>query len=112
MERKKLEGNGLWESSRMMLPEHTIRIIQDEREQLRREKPEIDPQEWELIDLALYHSMADHAPITLTIFDTFVDRQAKGIVMQVDRQLKRIKLRWSEDDWDWIDMSEIIAASY
>lgn len=24
--RKKLEGNGLWESSRMMLPEHKVRI--------------------------------------------------------------------------------------
>lgn len=112
MERKKLEGNGLWESSRMMLPEHTIRIIHDEREQLRKEKPEIDPQEWELIDQALYYSMADHAPIKLTIFDAFVDRQAKGTVMKVDRQLKRIKISWSEEDWDWIEMSEIIAATY
>ncbi|WP_246590764.1 YolD-like family protein [Paenibacillus sophorae] len=70
----------------------------------------MDPQEWELIDQALYHSMEDHAPVTLTLFDPFVDRQAHGIVMQVDRQLKRIKLRVSVDDWGWIDMSEIIAA--
>ncbi|SEN80179.1 YolD-like protein [Paenibacillus sophorae] len=54
--------------------------------------------------------MEDHAPVTLTLFDPFVDRQAHGIVMQVDRQLKRIKLRVSVDDWGWIDMSEIIAA--
>ncbi|WP_025692311.1 YolD-like family protein [Paenibacillus zanthoxyli] len=111
MQRKKLEGNGLWESSRMMLPQHTQRILEHQRETLRREKPVLDAQEWDLIDQALYHSMADHAPVTLTLFDPFVDRQAKGIVMKVDRQLKRIKLRWSEDDWDWVDMSEIIAAT-
>ncbi|WP_375103752.1 YolD-like family protein [Paenibacillus sp. RS8] len=111
MERKKLEGNGLWESSRMMLPEHKVRILRDEYEQLRREKPEIDSQEWELIDLALYHSMEDHAPVTLKLFDPFNERIAKGIVMKVDRELKRIKLRWSEEDWDWIEMSEIIAAT-
>lgn len=109
--RKKLEGNGLWESSRMMLPEHAIRIIQDEHEQLRKVKPEIDPQEWELIDLALYHSMEDHAPVNLELFDPFNERIAKGIVMQVDLQLKRIKLRWSDEDWDWIEMSEIIAVT-
>ncbi|MFD1776991.1 YolD-like family protein [Paenibacillus rhizophilus] len=76
-----------------------------------REKPILDQKEWDIIDLSLYHSMEDHAPVTLTLWDPFVDRKAKGIVMQVDRQLKRIKLRWSEDDWDWIDMNEIIALS-
>lgn len=111
MERKKLEGNGLWESSRMIMPEHQTRINNDEREQHRKEKPEIDPQEWELIDLALYHSMEDHAPVTLTLFDPFNERIAKGIVMQVDRQLKRIKLRWSDEEWDWIEMTEIIDAT-
>ncbi|WP_235775463.1 MULTISPECIES: YolD-like family protein [Paenibacillus] len=111
MERKKLEGNGLWESSRMVLPEHKRRIMNDNHEELRREKPTLDAQEWELIDIALYHSMEDHAPVTLTLYDPFVDRKAKGIVMQVDRRLKRIKLRWSEDDWDWIAMDEIIAAT-
>lgn len=111
MERKKLEGNGLLESSRMMLPEHKQRIIQDEREQQRIEKPVLDEQEWELIDIALYHSMEDHAPVTLTLYDPFKELLYKGIVMQVDRQLKRIKLRWSDEDWDWIDMSDIIKAS-
>jgi hypothetical protein len=39
---KKLEGNGLWESSRMMLPEHKSRIRKNERETQRRIKPVLD----------------------------------------------------------------------
>lgn len=37
--RKKLEGNGLWESSRMMLPEHKETIIRRQLEEGRKNKP-------------------------------------------------------------------------
>jgi hypothetical protein len=44
---KKLES--IWDCSRMMLPEHKIRIISDERgKQWRdRKKPVLDGQEWD-----------------------------------------------------------------
>ncbi len=42
---KKLQGNGLWESSRMMLPEHKETIIQHRYEFGRRSRPTIDEQE-------------------------------------------------------------------
>lgn len=110
MERKKLEGNGVWESSRMMLPEHKQRIIDEELEQLRRQKPVLDPQAVEEIERALAQSMEDHSPVTLSLFAPFEDNLARGIVMQLDRQ-RGIKLRWSEDDWDWIRMDEVISVS-
>lgn len=75
-------------------------------------KPVLNTKEWELIDIALYHSMNDNAPVTLTLYDPYKVVLYKGIVLQVDRQLKRIKLRWSDDDWDWVEMSEIVAATY
>lgn len=111
MERKKLEGNGLWESSRMILPEHKQRIIRDEQEQGRREKPVLDAQEWELIDMALHQSKAEQVPVTITLFDPFDELLYKGIVLAVDQQLRRVKLRWSEDDWDWIKIDEIVSVS-
>ncbi|WP_340004405.1 YolD-like family protein [Paenibacillus sp. FSL K6-0276] len=81
---------------------------------MKKERPVLDEQEWEweLIVLALYHSMADHEPVTIKLFDLYKEVLYKDIVIQVDRKLKRIKLRWSDDDWDWIEMSEIIAATY
>ena len=40
--RKKLEGNGMWESSRMMLPEHIVQINQWATEIKKRERIELD----------------------------------------------------------------------
>ncbi|MCL6605610.1 MAG: YolD-like family protein [Paenibacillus sp.] len=105
---RKLES--IWDCSRMVMPEHKQRIIREEREQERRVKPTLDPQEIELIDRALYKSMEEHSPVTLTLFAPFGDSQYKGIVMKIDRQMG-IKIRWSEDDWDWIKMNDVISVT-
>ena len=44
--RKKLEGNGLWESSRMMLPEHKETIIRRQLEGAGRLGPRLIPKKW------------------------------------------------------------------
>ncbi|MDT3426046.1 hypothetical protein J2Z22_001566 [Paenibacillus forsythiae] len=106
---KKLEG-GIWES-KFILPEYRSGIEHDLRESQRRKKPLLDEQQLEEIDKALYYSQLDKVPVTLKLWDPFDDRTAKGIVLQFDRQLRRIKLQWSEDDWDWVDMDEILSAT-
>jgi hypothetical protein len=55
--RKKLEGNGMWESSRMMLPEHIVQINQWATEIKKRERIELDEQEWEDVSRAVGQSM-------------------------------------------------------
>ncbi|MRN52010.1 YolD-like family protein [Paenibacillus monticola] len=105
---KKLEN--IWECSRLVLPEHKQLIINEEREQGRRTRPVLDPQKVELIERALYKSMEDHSAITLTLYDPFEHRVAKGIMMKVDRQLG-IKFRWSEDEWDWIKIDDVTSAT-
>lgn len=40
----------IFDCSRTMLPEHKLRIINDERAQGLRSKPVLNAQEWELID--------------------------------------------------------------
>lgn len=84
--------DSIWDCSRMVMPEHKQRIIQEEKKQEKRIKPILDPQEWEQIERELLESMSDQVPITLMLFDTYRDREYKGIVMAVDRQLRRIKL--------------------
>lgn len=41
---KKLEGNGLWESSRMILSEHKERIYQYRVELSKKQRPTLDEQ--------------------------------------------------------------------
>lgn len=107
--RKKLEGNGLWESSRMMLPEHKEAIIRYQCEEGRRAKPVLDSQEIELIEGALAESFNEHREITITIFDEYEDISLNGIVTSLNIQRREIKLSMGPEDWQWIKVDEIIS---
>lgn len=108
MRSKKIEN--IWECSRFMLPEHERRIKQEKRMREKQEKPELDEQEIANIDLILSKSMEDHSPVTITLFHPDGEQEYRGIVMCVDRLLLRIKLRWSDEHWDWISTGDIIKA--
>ncbi|MEK4187237.1 MULTISPECIES: YolD-like family protein [unclassified Paenibacillus] len=110
MQRKKLEGNGLWESSRMIMPEHKIRILDDALNEETRKKPELDPQALTEISEVLAQSLEDCSPITLKLFGEYEDRSIHGIVMRVDRQLGQIKFR-HDDDWEWIKIEDVVGAN-
>ena len=75
---KKLES--IFDCSRMMLPEHKLRIISDEQAQGLRSKPILDAQEWELIDQLLAYSKRYNEQITLTLFDPRRDIEVSGLV--------------------------------
>lgn len=51
--RKKLVANSLWESSRMMLPEHIVSINEHAYQQKKRSRIHLDEQEWESISKAV-----------------------------------------------------------
>ncbi len=109
MARKKLEGNGLWEGSRMIMPEHKARILDDSLKEELRSKPDLDPQALTEISQVLAQSLEDCSPITVTVFKEFENIIIHGIVAKVDQQLNQIKFRHG-DDWDWIKLSDIINA--
>lgn len=54
---KKLSNNGLWESSRMMLPQHKEALLRHQHEQHRQERPLLDEMVWEDISSRLQWSM-------------------------------------------------------
>ncbi|WP_342435891.1 YolD-like family protein [Paenibacillus sp. FSL L8-0436] len=104
---KKLES--IFDCSRMMTPEHKLRIISDEREQQWRDrkKPVLDAQELELIDQVLAYSKRYGEQITVTMFDPVQDIKVRGVVLAVDRQLRQIKLQM-EYDYSWIKIDGVI----
>lgn len=106
----KLEANGLWEGSRMIMPEHKTRILDDAQNEKVRSKPELDPQALEEIQQILAQSMEDHSPITLTLFDAYEDKSVHGIVMRVDQQIRQVKFR-HDDEGDWIKLDDVVGAS-
>ncbi|QYK63057.1 YolD-like protein [Paenibacillus sp. S25] len=61
---KKLEGNGLWESSWIIIPEHKEAYLKLMKDRQRRGKPELDDQEVQLIEQALIVSYNTRQPIS------------------------------------------------
>ncbi|MFB4321642.1 YolD-like family protein [Priestia sp. BR_2] len=107
----KLDGNGLWESSRMMLPEHRETIIRRQLEEGRKDRPTLDPQEIELIEQALAESFYEHRTLTVRLFDEYENTELTGIVVLIHTFRREIKLSITEGDWQWIKVDEITSVS-
>ncbi|MCP3806386.1 YolD-like family protein [Paenibacillus sp. Lou8.1] len=107
---KKLEGNGLWESSRIILPEHKEGYLRLMKDRQRRGKPELDDQEVQLIEQALIESYNTRTIVTVTVFSPFDDEVMTGVIKVINTARREVKLSHEEDDFSWIKLEDIISA--
>jgi hypothetical protein len=103
----KLEGNGLWESSRMMLPEHKERIIAENFEFKNKKLPRstLDEQEWEQIIRVLMESLGTRVSAHFQLYDKYEESAVIGIVERVDPYRRLFSV-----DGEWFTMADIIGA--
>ncbi|GBF73192.1 hypothetical protein PA598K_01477 [Paenibacillus sp. 598K] len=99
---KKLEGNGLWESSRMILPEHRVQMQQRRQLLKRRDRPQLDEQAIEQIQQRLADSLEHKTPVTVTVYHPYEPRHITGHVESVNVHRRRILV-----DGYWIGMEDI-----
>jgi len=104
---KKLTGNGFWESSRMMLPEHKIALNENFKELKRRQRIELDDQEWQDISRIVYESMQQRRLIAIKMYHPFEDLQIVGVVDRVDPINKRFMV-----DGEWFPIRDIEGAGF
>ncbi|KAF6614363.1 YolD-like family protein [Paenibacillus sp. EKM102P] len=107
---KKLEGNGFWESSRIIIPEHKEAYLKLMKDRQRRGKPELDDQEVQLIEQALIESYNTRTVVTVTVFSPFDDTVMTGVVTSINTARREVKLFRGEDDFSWIKLEDIISA--
>ncbi|MEC0125369.1 YolD-like family protein [Paenibacillus pabuli] len=107
----KLTGNGIFEGSRIILPEHREAYLNEMSVQERRGKPVLDEQEMQLIEEAIFESYQECKSITLTVFNPFDDEELRGVVTSIDKPSRRIKLVRGDEDYSWPRIEEIIKAS-
>lgn len=106
---KKLSNNGLFDSSRIIIPQHKEQILAHQFELNRRTKPIIDEQEWQEIGDVLMMSFKEHVRVNIEIFDPFEFKQMSGFVTVINTYIKEIKFR-DGDGWDWIKFEDILSA--
>lgn len=107
---KKLQGNGIYESSRFIIPQHREAAVKQAQEINRRTKPTLDEQQWEMVNLALSESIREHVPVTLQVFYPFENREVIGMVTRVNMYLKEVKITFEDDDYELIKFEDIISA--
>ncbi|PYE51516.1 YolD-like family protein [Paenibacillus barcinonensis] len=105
---KKLQANGLWESSRMMLPQHKERIIEHRSKDNVTTRPTLHEDEVEIISLNLRMSLSYTLETDIEIFNEYGNRIIKGIVASVSASGKRIKLE-TETGYELLNFDDLVS---
>ncbi|MDQ0114380.1 YolD-like family protein [Paenibacillus harenae] len=105
-QRKKLTGNGMWESSRMMLPEHKVEINAHAHERNRRKRIVLDEQEWEDISRVIGESLQQRTLVTIRLYHPFEDLMVEGVVDRIDQMRRRFMV-----DGEWFEIRDVEGAS-
>ncbi|WP_138753558.1 YolD-like family protein [Paenibacillus sinopodophylli] len=104
--KKKLTGNGLWESSRMMLPENKVAINKLFVEKQKRQRTELDEQECTIISQLFDASLNNRQEIKLQMFHPTEELEVIGIIDRVDQLNGRFMV-----DGEWFVIRDIEGVS-
>ncbi|GGH48590.1 hypothetical protein GCM10008014_12630 [Paenibacillus silvae] len=74
-------------------------------------KPLLDEQEVQLIEEVIFQSYQQCCSVTLTVFNPFDDEKITGVITSIDRPNRTVKLVRRAEDYSWIKIEEIIAAT-
>ncbi|MCY9763167.1 YolD-like family protein [Paenibacillus alvei] len=107
---KKLQGNGLWESSRLMLPEHKEAYNQHHRNMPNKKRPELDIQELEHLSHTIGYSIQNKTSLTFTLFNESGEIELIGRVISIDQLHGKIKVEQHLESV-WIRIHDIIRVS-
>jgi adenylosuccinate synthase len=105
---KKLENNGIWESSGMIFTEYREAMFEQNRQLKSRLKPIMHEKELGAVAQGIGESYATRCKITLILFEPFVDREVVGVVVRIEQYSKRIRLELSADEYEWIKFEDIL----
>lgn len=104
----KLTGNGLFESSRMMLPEHKEAYNAYFERLSDKKRPELDVQETERISFVFAEALHEKCQVKVTLFHSKEEQYVIGNVVRIDPHIRKVKLQLEDDEQYWLPWSEIV----
>lgn len=93
----------MWESMRILLPEHKEALLEHRRQQRIQVRPILEEQELERIGQAIHGSLEKKKMLTLIKHGQFENQTITGIVENIDMSDRRVKIADR-----WIYVSDII----
>jgi hypothetical protein len=102
-------SNLMWESSRMMLPEHAEALLKQARKRSKKEKPELDEQHLEELDRRIVQAYRSQKRVTVKVFGEWEVRNLTGQIIRIDPYKRQIRLKAGEAYFwlKWDDLLEV-----
>lgn len=100
-------SNLLWESSRMIIPEHREEILRFQKKANKKQRPILAEHKLEELSYLMSEALHDNQEVTLTVFNPYMDTVITGIIKKIDFSMKRIKIL-SENDETWIRFIDLL----
>lgn len=88
-------SNVMWESSRMMLPEHKQLLARHQKKLTERKKPVFDEQQMAVFSRLLLSALSQGEKVTVELFDPYCNRRVSGKIEKwnaVERKMKIMTL--------------------
>lgn len=99
--------NLMWESSRMMLPEHIAMLQKHKQKQRKKKKPVLDMQAIEELEYKLQQFFHQNKKAVVTVFGEFNNRTYTGRIEKIEPLTRTIKLI-EHDEIIWLSFDDII----
>jgi hypothetical protein len=102
----------MWESSRMMLPEHVEAINRQKKESQKKERPNFDQQHLEQVEMMIRQYIYSEVKLFIIVYGEYEETDLHGKITNFDSQMKRMKVEWQtkdgEDDFQWVSIYDIV----
>ncbi len=102
----------MWESSRMMLPEHREQFLEHRNALNKQTAPLLDEQERERLDLLLLTAYNEKKPVQLTLYDPFGNLTYTGYVRSLNPEKKQLKFKHEDDLTEAFFIETILDVSF
>jgi hypothetical protein len=104
---KKLEGNGLWESSQMILSVHKENIVRYDCESDKKHRPVLDEQRIKELVRTISVSLFTERPVRVQIFGEIEDREVTGKIDKIATETRHLKIDF-ENSFEWIKLEDVL----
>ncbi|GIP61109.1 hypothetical protein J15TS10_49230 [Paenibacillus woosongensis] len=100
-------GNMIWESSRMIMPQHKEAAQRQLKEELKRERLELDDQEKEQIARFMTQALKTRQEVRLRMYHPYENIYLAGVIDRLESLTARFRI-----DGEWFLMEDIMELSW
>ena len=101
-------ANVMWESSRMIIPQHKEAAIRQAKEVRKQVRPELTEEELQEMFGRLKAAQSNTLEVTITLYGEYENRLLRGIVTGLDPRQRLIKIE-HDYDWELIEFENVIS---